>query len=144
MQGQLIGHSKIRNFVLSGNAYFTIVNPDKGTRYTYRVSQKENPDGSKSPHFVGVLSGSDNVHHYRYLGVIFDGKNYRRTSKSKIGVNAPSALAFNWLWKVLNIESPAINRIEFWHEGRCGRCGRKLTVPESIETGIGPVCAGRA
>jgi hypothetical protein len=28
-----------------------------------------------------------------------------------------------------------------WHEGRCGRCGRKLTVPESIESGFGPECA---
>jgi hypothetical protein len=27
------------------------------------------------------------------------------------------------------------------HEGRCGRCGRTLTVPESIESGIGPECA---
>jgi hypothetical protein len=29
------------------------------------------------------------------------------------------------------------------HEGRCCRCGRKLTVPESIETGLGPECASR-
>ena len=28
-------------------------------------------------------------------------------------------------------------------EGRCVICNRKLTDPESIETGIGPVCAGR-
>jgi hypothetical protein len=27
------------------------------------------------------------------------------------------------------------------HAGKCGRCGRKLTVPQSIETGIGPECA---
>jgi hypothetical protein len=26
--------------------------------------------------------------------------------------------------------------------GRCGRCGRTLTKPESIAAGIGPVCAG--
>jgi len=29
------------------------------------------------------------------------------------------------------------------HEGKCGRCGRKLTVPLSIETGIGPECASK-
>lgn len=28
-------------------------------------------------------------------------------------------------------------------EGRCLRCNRKLTHPESIEAGIGPECAGR-
>ena len=26
---------------------------------------------------------------------------------------------------------------------RCRRCGRLLTVPESIATGLGPICAGR-
>ena len=28
-------------------------------------------------------------------------------------------------------------------ESRCCVCNRKLTVPESIEAGIGPECAGR-
>ena len=27
------------------------------------------------------------------------------------------------------------------HEGRCARCGRALTVPESIDSGFGPECA---
>jgi hypothetical protein len=27
-----------------------------------------------------------------------------------------------------------------WLGPTCGRCGRKLTVPVSIERGIGPVC----
>jgi hypothetical protein len=30
--------------------------------------------------------------------------------------------------------------LEIWHEGSCLRCGRKLTVPESIESGYGPEC----
>lgn len=30
--------------------------------------------------------------------------------------------------------------VEIWHEGKCGRCGRQLTVPESIESGFGPEC----
>jgi hypothetical protein len=29
------------------------------------------------------------------------------------------------------------------HEGKCGRCGRKLTVPESVKSGFGPECAGK-
>ena len=33
-----------------------------------------------------------------------------------------------------------ITKADGWHEGRCGRCGRKLTVPESIEAGYGPEC----
>jgi hypothetical protein len=33
--------------------------------------------------------------------------------------------------------------LEIWHSGRCGRCSRRLTVPESIAAGIGPDCAGK-
>jgi hypothetical protein len=33
--------------------------------------------------------------------------------------------------------------VVIWHEGRCGRCGRRLTVPESIESGYGPECIGK-
>lgn len=35
---------------------------------------------------------------------------------------------------------PNIDRL--WHEGRCSACGRRLTDPESIERGLGPVCSG--
>jgi hypothetical protein len=31
--------------------------------------------------------------------------------------------------------------LEVWHEGRCAKCGLKLTVPQSIMTGFGPTCA---
>lgn len=53
------------------------------------------------------------------------------------------AKVFPWLWQkyvdpVRNLPS----QIEVWHEGRCGACGRRLTVPESIANGLGPVCAG--
>jgi hypothetical protein len=40
-------------------------------------------------------------------------------------------------------KTPAEVDLEVWHEGRCGACGRRLTVPESIERGLGPECYGR-
>ena len=30
--------------------------------------------------------------------------------------------------------------VEVWHEGCCGKCGKRLTVPSSIENGLGPEC----
>jgi hypothetical protein len=41
---------------------------------------------------------------------------------------------------VLNLRKFLPECIEIWHEGKCGKCGRQLTVPSSIETGIGPEC----
>jgi len=50
--------------------------------------------------------------------------------------------AFTFFWKFVaqNVMPP---QMDVHHEGRCGRCNRKLTVPESIENGLGPECAGK-
>jgi predicted metal-dependent hydrolase len=41
-------------------------------------------------------------------------------------------------WKLVESLCPGFN---VHHEGKCGRCGRLLTVPSSIESGIGPECS---
>tara|TARA_R110002096_G_scaffold84290_4_gene194649 strand:+ start:14 stop:667 length:654 start_codon:yes stop_codon:yes gene_type:complete len=93
------------------------------------------------------------------------GRILRWTRGSKVNEYSPSALAFKWFWATLvwkdymdstredtqlsalrlaeRQESFAARwgRMEIWHEGKCSRCGRKLTVPSSIATGLGPVCA---
>jgi rRNA maturation endonuclease Nob1 len=33
--------------------------------------------------------------------------------------------------------------MDVYHLGRCGKCGKALTEPESISTGLGPICGGR-
>jgi hypothetical protein len=50
---------------------------------------------------------------------------------------------FGWLWRRLTQGQDLPDKVEVWHEGRCGKCSRRLTVPESIATGLGPVCASR-
>lgn len=124
-------------FLLAGRARFTFVSEKTGTRFTFRVTQRD----AQSPHFVSVLTGSDNESAYTYLGTIFEGKVFRATQKSTLR-NAPSFKAFEWAWGYLaRGEMPP--SMELWHEGRCGKCGRALTVPESIESGLGPVCESR-
>ncbi len=140
--GRLTAPRDIERFITGGKAFFTIVSSDTGDRYTFRVSQKENDDGSMSPFFVSILTGPDNWSNYRYLGTISNSGRYSHGKKSKISHDAPSARCINWLTMNLRDETQ-LARIEFWHEGRCGVCGRKLTVPESVEKGIGPVCDGR-
>lgn len=42
------------------------------------------------------------------------------------------------------LDNPQSARMTFaMYEGRCSRCGRKLTVPASIHHGLGPECAGK-
>ena len=125
-------------FALAGNAIFTVVSKATGTRFTYRVRQPE----ADKPHFVSVLTGPDNESSYTYLGTIFSDGTYRHGKRSSIGPDAPSAKAATWFFT--NLHKPeAMAKCTVHHEGRCCRCGRRLTVPSSIESGIGPECAKR-
>jgi hypothetical protein len=149
--GILTDPAAVRDFVLAGNATITLVSKKTGARYTYRV--KEVPaDPGRAPgpvsHFVHVLTDPDNERGYTYLGNVYSRGglvDYGHGRKSRIEAGAPSARGFRWFFdKVVGAgEDPEAAGLEVWHEGRCGRCGRKLTVPESIARGIGPECAGK-
>lgn len=139
MRGRLTTAAAIERFMLAGNATITVRSLRTGTRFTYKIRKPDpTPDFPNPVHFVNLLTGQDNTSDYQYLGLIRDNV-FRRTSKSRITDKAPGYVAFEWFWRqVIQNQLPAT--VEVWHEGRCGRCGRKLTVPESIESGFGPEC----
>ena len=122
-------------FALAGNAVFTIVSKRTGTRFTFKVQAAENAP----MHFVKVLTGPDNATDYKYLGFMRRGVYFHGGEKAKIAKDAPSAIAFDWFWRSL-ARQENLDKVEIHHEGRCGRCGRPLTVPESIQSGYGPEC----
>jgi hypothetical protein len=130
-----------RDFMLGGNATVTLVSVKTSTRFTYRIRANDEGD----VFFVSLLSGPDNEADYRYLGRIARGVFWagRKTPKpGDVGPEAPSSLAFRWAWERL-AKGVMLDSLEIWHEGRCGRCNRKLTVPSSIASGLGPECAGK-
>lgn len=118
-------------FFYAGNAIITVVSKRTGTRFTYGIKQSR----SKEFYFVNVLRGTDNTNDYNYLGVIYTDGKFHRTAASKVSETAPSMVAVKWL--VGHLES---DQVSVYHAGRCGRCRRRLTVPESILTGLGPEC----
>lgn len=125
-------------YMLAGKAIVTLVSSRTGARFTYKIAAAN--DGG--PHFVSLLRGPANDSDYTYMGAIFNGTTFRLTRKSRIGANAPAYRAFAWAFDRLS-SGKIPDELEIWHEGRCGKCGRKLTVPESIASGLGPVCAGK-
>lgn len=138
----------VLKFVLAGNAYFTLRSAVTGTRFTYRVAmpRKAREDaklGFRPWYYVSLLNGPDNTRNYTWIGTITANGKFQLRNPGK---DAPSLRAFTWFLRYVE-ESSNRNQLpvtlEFWHEGRCGRCGRLLTVPSSIVRGIGPECAGR-
>ena len=124
-------HTESIGFMLAGNATITILNTITGNRFTYKVKKHKD-----DLFFVKVLTSPET---YTFIGSIFKNK-FKHSTKSKISNEAQSVIVFNYV--LSHLLSGTLNScVEIWHEGMCGRCGRALTVPESIESGIGPECA---
>lgn len=134
-----------REFILAGRAVFTVRNPATENRITFKVTGKPSDKNPKETvWFVSVLTGPDNTSSFTFLGTIFPDGNYKRSLRSRISGDARSALAFDWAWRRIGSKKELTHGAELWHSGHCGRCGRVLTVPESLATGLGPICIDKA
>ena len=146
---RLINLKNAKAFIMAGNSTFTLLNTETLNRVTYKVTrlkdERNNNTDGRVPFFVKYLNGPDNSSDFEFIGTIWDddGVSYSHSRKSRVGENAPSAKGIKFLTRLIHDKKNLPEQFEIWHEGRCGRCGRKLTVPNSIESGYGPDCAGK-
>ena len=131
------------DWVLAGKATFTVKLPD-GDHRTYRVVHKKGNEQWPDAWFAQLLVGPDNEGSYQYIGKLDPDTGYvKLTGASKFKADS---YVVRLLRRVLdriwhNDHSYRQHGYDVVHAGKCCRCGRLLTVPESIETGIGPECA---
>jgi uncharacterized protein DUF6011 len=131
-------------FALAGNAIITLQSLRSGTHFTYKVVAP-NPEkqalkgyAPEAVWFVKLLtSGSADEGEFTYIGMIKPGQGFFLTRASRMRPESPCVKAFRFFFESEELHPELV----IHHEGRCGRCGRTLTVPESIERGIGPECA---
>jgi hypothetical protein len=133
---KLAAHDAL-SYIFAGNAKVTLKSLASGKHFTYHVKAKaDQKDPEKSVYFVRFLNGPNNQTDFAYLGFMPEkGGKIITSQKSAAGKQAPVYKALEYALK--HPESP---QLEIHHSGRCGRCGRELTDPESIQTGIGPIC----
>lgn len=144
-RAELVDAATTVRFLLAGSAVATFQSRKTSTRFTYRIvlAEKRAGDSHEPPYFVSVLTGSNNDGDYTYLGCIYvPSHEFRHGKKSRIAPDAPSAVAFDWVWAQLQM-GRMHPELAVYHEGRCGVCSRRLTTPESVATGIGPTCRER-
>lgn len=133
----------IREFVLAGNSTFTLKSLKSGEHYTYCVRRTNGASARTYSWFVDAVVGYKDR---RYIGLLVKpgaSMEFRKTRGSKLEDKAEPILALQWFshWVLNQGYAPA--QLEFRHEGRCGRCGRELTHPDSIDRGIGPECISK-
>jgi hypothetical protein len=128
-----------RTFLLAGKATFTVDN-GKGEHYTFKATTKDGYQQGTKVTFLSVLTGPDNTSDFTYLGMINSGE-VTLTKKSKYNADSKLYKVAKWAVRQVyhNLDLPEGYNIQ--HAGKCGKCGRKLTTPQSIATGLGPKCA---
>lgn len=132
----------IREYFTAGLATFTVSNDVTGERYTYRVEKREAKAPYPEMYFISYLTGSDNDTDYSCLGVL-DPKTLRArlTAKSKLAADSKPFKVLNWALGLVAERKDLPEGYAIRHDSYCSRCRRHLTVPESIDTGLGPDCA---
>jgi len=128
-------------FFTAGRACFTVDNGKDGKLhkyYTFLIKKREFSK-TRTCYFVFLLTSPEE---YTYLGQLNPSSPYcHTTKKSTLTPSSAPFKAINWALRLIkeNIVPPGNALIV--HEGRCARCGRKLTTPASITTGFGLECA---
>lgn len=124
------------DFFRGGNATLTVKN-NKGEHYTYKIRKGHQPD---APFFCALLGGS-NIHRYTYIGIYNPSKLLVFPSlKHGWTFDSIPVKVINWAITYINSGKELPAGYDIHHEGRCCRCGRELTDPESVNLGIGPHC----
>jgi hypothetical protein len=131
----ILKHTDALRFILGGNSTFTVLNTKTSNRFTFRVKSPKTSTPENPIFFVKILTSPDV---YQFIGSIIGGK-FKYSQKSKISNEAQSVRVFQYVFNKLQ-DGILDECVEIYHEGKCGRCNRPLTVPESIEIGIGPEC----
>lgn len=118
------------------NGVFSIKSTKTGDHRTFRVRiQKQDAAFAPGKRILGLLTGSDNTNSYTNFAFVDDfgihiwGKKQTETY-----------LAYARMLE--NLAKHEANKlIEVHAETTCRCCNRKLTTPESVISGIGPICA---
>lgn len=127
--------NQLREFIFAGNALFTTQNEETGNHITYLVKKHK----EKDVWVVATLTGNS----YKYIGVCFEDKVFKPKVDGELSVSDRKVVTFGWILDTFLKNQKNYEQVKFYHHGRCGRCHKTLTTPESIKSGIGPVCGGR-
>ena len=143
----------IRNFLMAGHAVFTLKSLKTQRHYTYHAVKHRKKDVLPlhpelvvlDYRFLNLSTGPRDSQNLGTLVTDSIGDVVYRHSKFQTVMTPESApvLAVRWFLQQIAKTNAVHPDIEFWHEGRCGACGRALTDPTSIELGIGPTCRGK-
>jgi hypothetical protein len=125
--------------IATHNGTFTVTSIKTGEHRTFRVKTQK-PDANFAPgsRVISLLVGPNNEGDYKGFGFVGDNGQIYLWGKYK----TPTFQAYKRMLENMAGHIEAGN-IDVLSATKCRVCNHKLTDPVSIETGIGPICAGR-
>lgn len=133
--------------IATHNGKITIKSPTGQHRTFCIKTQKDDANFAPGERIISLLDGPDNENDYKQFGFVKEGglivvwRKYR----GSVGDNGYEPSAYERYAKMLmHVEHYERLGAQYMFATSCRRCNRTLTTPESIQSGIGPICAGRA
>jgi hypothetical protein len=127
------------------NGHYTIKSSKTGDHRTFKIhTQPEKSEFAPGKRIVSLLTGSENDSDASYTGFAFIDDQGVHVWTKKRGEGLWETYA-DMLWSLALdsvLSTWAAKGFTIMGEGRCIRCNRLLTTPDSVASGIGPVCAG--
>lgn len=124
--------------VRSHNGTITVKNPTTGQHRTFRIrTQKKDSKFAPGRRVLSLLTGSNNETSFMPFAFV-------ENDGSVLIWNKHRGTQFHRLARLIQDLPGECERfgLEVSWSAKCRCCNRKLTTPESIASGIGPVCGG--
>ncbi len=135
---------ELRTFIYSGKADFSVINEISGEILTFKAT----PTSQEKISFnievkkqdldtIFNIFKSNTSYPWTYLGIM---KKLRLCKQYRNPQIQTETKLFIWLLAHLHTNMPITSCIKLVHNGKCGRCGRRLTDDKSLKQGFGPHC----
>ena len=139
----MIHRNLFKPSLLAGRARLTITNPAPGRWIKLHMKRLKDKTTGKpgNCYFLSIALLGDGDMGYRYAGAFFsDTGNFKPARDLAQDPNLQRVTD----WVLRAVRNPELlSTCEIEHAGKCCSCGRTLTHPESIGTGLGPECFER-
>lgn len=131
----VVENKYIRDFLLAGKCTCSIENTKTRNKYLFEVNANKKND---KMFFIQSITGMGKIYG-GYILIKEDGSlSYNQGPKGQITDDDMRIQALMYVLKNYDRLPPYV---VVQHLGRCARCRRKLTDPDSIRRGLGPECA---
>ncbi len=133
--GGIVDNQYLKDFLLAGKCDCSIENIKSGNRFIYEINGNKK---NENMFFVQSVTGMGKIYG-GYILLKEDGSIvYNKGPKGQITDDDMRIQALMYVLKNYDRLPPYV---VVQHLGRCARCRRKLTDPDSIRRGLGPECA---